>query len=341
MLDVLAAIQAQRSQAAPPRKGQDDTLVAQGYLLDGPDSSWLCTVSVLGSQPIAGVPATAGDYTGVTAVHVLIHPLTGRPVHVLGPAGLLATLTPAPGTSGTTETVTGLLIVPTSTGTWRDDEAAWDRWATGAFGGVDDVWQSADAAKVSDFSTDDATSYTFTDMSLGEESASRTVIVAVAYRASSAASDVTAVTIGGVSATGDIHYPSSSGDHRGIYYWSANVPTGTTGTVSVTLDETQTLCGIVVWSVATAVTLYDHSAIATEYIDIPSGGHAFCARYWESAWSTSTWTNATEYAHEEMGDSRAAQMAGATVIGDNEVVVITHTTGGDTANAVDCIAVYS
>lgn len=135
-MDVLHHIASNRGKAPGPRPGRDRALTTVGYLLTVPDAKGLCTVSVNGSEPIAGVPATPGTYTGVTAVTVLLDP-QGRPVHVLGAAGSLPmVLAPAPVATTSTASTATAVILPTQAGTWRVPRASWGRW-----GDAGDVYQ--------------------------------------------------------------------------------------------------------------------------------------------------------------------------------------------------------
>ena len=128
-MDVLAAIHANRGTVSP----LSPTWVVAGYLTTAPDADYLCAVSIFGSEPIPGVPATPGTYTGVTTVRVLVQ--DGRPVHVLGPAGSLPVGGPGglpavpPSTAGQTQTVTRT-ITPTASGTYRVSRGTWSNWGT-------------------------------------------------------------------------------------------------------------------------------------------------------------------------------------------------------------------
>ena len=135
----LEAIRALRGSAKPARPGSDDTLVTTGYLIAGPGANRRCTISVYGSPQISGVIAASADYTGATAVRVLMD--RGRPVQVLGPAGAIP-ITPSPGGGQSLpppppppapiiETASRV-ILPSATGTWRAIRAAWGRWGHAA-----------------------------------------------------------------------------------------------------------------------------------------------------------------------------------------------------------------
>lgn len=138
-MDVLAAIHARRGQAAPPRAGIDRTPLVVARLVTEPDADHLAVISIAGSEPLT-VPAVPSTYTGVTSVYVSMS--DGRPVLVTGPAGTPTFAAPAPtGGTPTSETVTGLVVAPTVSGTWRVDRAAWDRWNEAT-----DVYQAGSAS---------------------------------------------------------------------------------------------------------------------------------------------------------------------------------------------------
>lgn len=145
MPDVLKAIWEQRGQAPGPRQGSDDTLRATARLIATDTATYTATVSIWGSDPIAGVPTTPAVYTGVDSVHVLVR--GGRPVHVLGPAtdAVLEEPVPEPAPDPTTKTITGKVITPTYSGTYRVNIGAWDRYNTSTYGGRSDVYQGTGA----------------------------------------------------------------------------------------------------------------------------------------------------------------------------------------------------
>ena len=128
----LQAVRDLRGQPEMPRPGSDPTLVVTGYLIDGPGTTRRCTVSVYGSEPIKGVIAASADYSGATAVRVLMD--QGRPVQVLGPAGVLpvSQIAPPPTTLPPTAVSVSRVILPTASGTWRSMRSAWGRWGVAA-----------------------------------------------------------------------------------------------------------------------------------------------------------------------------------------------------------------
>ena len=132
MRDVLDVIAAQRTESAPSRHGRDASSIRVGMLLSQPDADGQCEVSVLGSPAIA-LPAAPSTYVGVTTVHVLMDSETGRPLMVLAPAGTISASDPVPPPpppplAPTTQLVSGRVVAPTVSGTWRASRAAWDRW---------------------------------------------------------------------------------------------------------------------------------------------------------------------------------------------------------------------
>ena len=151
MLDVLGAIHGQRGADVGTRPGSDGSVRATAYLLDYDSVTYLSEVSVHGSEPIGGVPTVPSTYTGVTTVYVLMD--GGRPVQVLGPASDVAVggtgggiEAPPSASTSTTRTVTGLIVGPAGSGTYRVDRAAWDRWNTTSYGGASDAYQAGSSA---------------------------------------------------------------------------------------------------------------------------------------------------------------------------------------------------
>lgn len=65
------------------RAGGDHSVITVGKILERGYST--VTVSILGGAPVQ-VPAASGDWKTVQAAHILVNPLTGRPVYALAPA---------------------------------------------------------------------------------------------------------------------------------------------------------------------------------------------------------------------------------------------------------------
>lgn len=136
-MDVLAAIHANRGTAPPPRPGTDRSPIVVARLLSEPDAEGLCTIALADSDPLI-VPAVPSTYTGVTTVYVTMQ--DGRPVLVTAPAGTPVQYDTPPSGAATTETVTGIVITPTVSGSWRATRSAWDRWNDAT-----DVYQTGSA----------------------------------------------------------------------------------------------------------------------------------------------------------------------------------------------------
>jgi hypothetical protein len=114
---------------------------------------------------------------------------------------------------------------------------------------------------------------------IGTANANRWVIVAFAINYN-AGRTITAVTIGGVSAS--LLYaspdPLTVGGAK-TEYWTANVPTGTTATIAATTDNSMFDGALFVWTANSEPTLFDgqedltiSSASFSLTIDVPEGG---------------------------------------------------------------------
>nr|DAK74066.1 MAG TPA: hypothetical protein [Caudoviricetes sp.] len=92
------------------RAGGDHSVLTVGKILERGYST--VTVSILGGAPVQ-VPAASGDWKTVQAAHILVNPLTGRPVYALAPASATYpdTLEP-PAELPTTATYQQVLITP-------------------------------------------------------------------------------------------------------------------------------------------------------------------------------------------------------------------------------------
>lgn len=109
--------------------------------------------------------------------------------------------------------------------------------------------------------TSNSTTYNFSSVSFGAESATRQIIVGIVGVVNSNQS-ISSVTIGGVSAT-QVVQASNGGQPLGLYI--AN-PTGTSGTVSVTFSTTMFRAHIGVWRMVAA-----NSATAEDTISLGGG----------------------------------------------------------------------
>lgn len=98
-------------------------------------------------------------------------------------------------------------------------------------------------------SSADATSYTFSSVALGAAAANRAIYVFMTGQESTgAAPTITPVTVGGVSATKISDVNNSTEPQYPGSLWKANVPSGTTGDISITLNKTMSQFGIIAWA---------------------------------------------------------------------------------------------
>jgi len=110
----------------PLRAGGDYSVITVGKILERGYST--VTVSILGGAPVQA-PAASGDWKTVQAAHILVNPITGRPVYALAPAPQTYPDTlEAPANLPTTATYTQVLITPDWANTytprgWNSDVA--------------------------------------------------------------------------------------------------------------------------------------------------------------------------------------------------------------------------
>lgn len=146
-------------------------------------------------------------------------------------------------------------------------------------------------------------SYTFSSKSIGAVAApneTRRIIVAV-FGLTAAASDVdvTAVTVGGISATRAVELEYQSGNKE-LSIWYVDVPTGTSAAVVVTWDNNCQMCGVYIFRAIdagdVADTVTDSKTSGTTCsgaLDVPADGIVVAVA--ENANSrTHAWTNVTE-----------------------------------------------
>jgi len=144
------------------------------------------------------------------------------------------------------------------------------------------------------------TTYTFAAQNLGTASAERYIICSIVTRKAGTGGAINTVTIGGISATivGQVT-GTSDGNSMVTGIAIAVVPTGTTGTVVVTLNVAHLRCGIALYaatSVGTAAVSEVLTSTATDptvTLDIPAGGFAVGVAGMGAS-TSATWTGLTE-----------------------------------------------
>ena len=155
MLDRLKMIRDASNLTLQPQPAGDRSAAATAVLVQVETSGLSCWVQLFGGDPVK-LPCQPTSYAGITTVSVLLQ--GGKPVHVLGPAGVA----PLPDTDGEqgakedakdqitnptpkVETVRGKSIRPSWSGTWRAARSAWDRWNIGSHGGRSDLYQGSNS----------------------------------------------------------------------------------------------------------------------------------------------------------------------------------------------------
>lgn len=178
------------------------------------------------------------------------------------------------------------------------------------------------------------TTYTFASQSLGATAADRRIVVCVgAWRASGALS-VSSVTVGGVSAA--LVSTDGGSDRWRTEIWIAEVPTGTTGDVVVTLAAAGIRCSVDLFRLVDA----DFTAAAdadgnvaqnpSVTLDVPAGGCAVGVV--NSGWSTNagtvSWAGLTEQSDAQVETFVRASAAGDNFASQQTGLAITCTTSG-------------
>jgi len=121
----------------------------------------------------------------------------------------------------------------------------------------------------SQISATDASSYSFSSMAIGAVSSSRRVVVGFGWRAGSAVT----VSVGGITLTQAAATAQSTSS--GVWIGYANVPTGTTATVVVTLSGIAVRAQASVWTMDQPVTVSASNGGATSAtVIVPTGGYA-------------------------------------------------------------------
>ncbi len=142
--------------------------------------------------------------------------------------------------------------------------------------------------------TNSASPYTHSSQAIGTADASRQVVVGVNCQDSGVT--VSALTVGGVSASQIIGATDGNNADNRVELWAASVPTGTTADIVVTYSGSPQNCCIGVWAIYGASTsahdtASDDAAPNAPSIDIPAGG--VCIGF-ANGQGTYSWTNLTE-----------------------------------------------
>jgi hypothetical protein len=135
--------------------------------------------------------------------------------------------------------------------------------------------------------------YSFASQAFGTASTDRVIIV---YVAAENSGTISSATIGGISAT-ILVQQTSGAVTAGII--AAAVPTGTTGTVAVTMAGTATSCGVGIWSStglsgAVATATGSNANLDALTLNVDSGGFVIAGCINNDDERDATWAGATE-----------------------------------------------
>lgn len=176
------------------------------------------------------------------------------------------------------------------------------------------------------------TTYTFSGVSLGTAYEGRRIIVC--YSGSEAGHDLTAVTVGGVSASQLAEFSFSSGNHRNEI-WMATVPTGTTGDIVLTSSAATGWAKVIdVYSLDSAkTTVVDSGTDDTSTFTFTRtfvAGEFYIGVGRTASTNTETWTNATEdSATTVTGRTRVSSASyGPAASGSRTITYTPSSTGG-------------
>jgi hypothetical protein len=145
--------------------------------------------------------------------------------------------------------------------------------------------------------TTDLSEYTFSSVDISDAGNRIVVVGIMSLRSAAGTANLTSVTIAGVSAS--VEVVSASGGRQICAIATASVPTGTTGDIVVTFDQTMARCVIAVWAAydlnsATAVDTASSTADpASLDVDTQTAGLIFAVAY-NNGGGTATWTGITE-----------------------------------------------
>lgn len=180
----------------------------------------------------------------------------------------------------------------------------------------------------------DATIYTHNSINFGEAHKTRRIfVVAGASNGTSGAGDVSSATIGGVAAT--IHLNNFQGLVKSAIF-SAIVPTGTSGTISITYAAEMFQHGIAVYSsyylldTAPFDTASDTGDALSLNLNVPDIGIIVAGGCWTTTGGT-TMTGVTEYQDTTDGRQFASGYATGLAAETNRTISLNNGSGGNAA----------
>lgn len=180
----------------------------------------------------------------------------------------------------------------------------------------------------------DLTTYTFAAQPLGAAAADRYIVVGVQRRP---AATVSAVTVGGVSATQVV---TATNSDNAVSLWIAAVPTGTTGDVVVTLSTGVLRCAIQVYrltGIASPVPYHtvtgSGTGTASGALNIPAGGVAIGCAVQGTTTTAATWAGLTED-YDAQVEVITASSASGTFASPQTGLTVSCTFGGGAAAIV-------
>jgi len=188
-------------------------------------------------------------------------------------------------------------------------------------------------------------SYTFSTKSFGTASSDRRMIVGVSAPANTNFGTITGMTIGGVTATQLVQTEDADG-YSDFAIYGADVPTGATGDVVVTLSASPDRCGIAIFATTGILsltptdtgTVNTASVDLTDSINVSSGGIIVGFVSCENASNAWTWTNLTERVDDIITSASSASAASDAYASAQSVSVTAATTGTKTRQGLLLVA---
>lgn len=197
----------------------------------------------------------------------------------------------------------------------------------------------------------DTTAYTFAGKSIGAADSNRRIIIAVAGSSVTAGRTISSVTVGGLTATGDVTATSTGFGTNISALYRVVVPTGTTADVVVTFSGSMRHCGIsvyrlinagAVFNTATDITIGGSNDLSAS-INIPGGGCAIGSVIGNgsAAVRTWTWTNLTEDVDATIEGATSYTTASDVFTGAQTSRTVTATASGALSADTGALAIVS
>lgn len=195
-------------------------------------------------------------------------------------------------------------------------------------------------------STGNLSSFTFTSASIGGAPAAgqtRNVVVVLGFSKGGGPASANSVSIGGISASKLKEVGGVATDNPTSSIWTANVPTGTTATIVVSLSATCDRCFCSIYRLiganpAAFATSGGTSATTTLSLNTADGGYVAAGCMVSASSSSTAWTGLTENYDAVIEATERGSSASVAVVNGSDPLTVSGTQSGTQGKAWACVS---